>query len=124
MITINSVKLKVLESEDLLLEKAKKISGNKNLKYFKILKKSIDARDKNDIFFVYNLLCSQTPIESEQKTYGKISKKDFNRVSNQKFIGYYTRAKADHAKFGDDETKLASMYAKMLQADERFKVVW
>ncbi len=75
MITLNNVKLNVLESEELLHNKAKKISGNKNLKYFKILKKSIDARDKNNIFYVYNLLCSETPILNAKKTYGKINKK-------------------------------------------------
>ncbi len=75
MITLNNVKLKVFEKEDLLLQKGVKISGNKNLKYFKILKKSIDARDKNNIFYVYNIALSETPIINTKKQYGKIAKK-------------------------------------------------
>ncbi len=74
MITLNNVKLKVFESEDLLIQKAKKLSKNNNLKYCKILKKSLDARDKSNIFYVYNLLLSETPIINEQKSYGKIAK--------------------------------------------------
>lgn len=75
MINVNNVKLKVFEGEELLLQKAIKLSGNKNLKYFEILKKSIDARDKKDIFYVYNLLCSEKPIVKAEKKYGKITKK-------------------------------------------------
>lgn len=75
MITLNNVKLKVFESQDTLLKKAIKLSGNKNLKHVKILKKSIDARDKSNIFYVYNILASETPIVDAKKEYGKIAKK-------------------------------------------------
>ena len=75
MITLNNVKLKVFESQDTLLQKAIKLSGKRNLKYVKILKKSIDARDKANIFYVYNIVASETPIIDVKKEYGKIAKK-------------------------------------------------
>ena len=54
---INGVKLAINENESQLINKVAKIKGvspNK-IKYFKILKKSIDARDKGNIFYTYNV---------------------------------------------------------------------
>lgn len=53
---LDNVKLGIGESEDKLLAIAKsKLHG---LKQFKIIKKSLDARDKNNIFWVYSIAFS------------------------------------------------------------------
>ncbi|MDE7306791.1 MAG: NAD(P)/FAD-dependent oxidoreductase, partial [Clostridia bacterium] len=54
---LDNVKLKIGESEDKLLIVARKKIG-RDFKYFKILKKSLDARDKNNIFWVYSIAFS------------------------------------------------------------------
>ena len=51
---IDGIKLPVTADEREVKNIAIKKSGIKNPGYFKILKKSIDARDKNDIKFVYS----------------------------------------------------------------------
>ena len=51
---IDGIKLPVTADEREVKNIAIKKSGIKNPEYFKILKKSIDARDKNDIKFVYS----------------------------------------------------------------------
>ncbi|MDE6000995.1 MAG: NAD(P)/FAD-dependent oxidoreductase, partial [Clostridia bacterium] len=50
---LDNVKLKIGESEDKLLNVARKKIG-RDFKCFKILKKSLAARDKNNIFWVYS----------------------------------------------------------------------
>ncbi len=72
---VNNVKLSVFEDESKLLEKAKKASGDKSIKYIKIKKKSLDARNKDNIFYLYSLLCDSKPIVEEKKQYGKITNK-------------------------------------------------
>lgn len=54
---ISGIKLKIGESEGLLRERCAKAAGVKvkDIKHFKILKKSLDARDKGNIFYVYNV---------------------------------------------------------------------
>lgn len=54
MIRISNIKIEVGENTD-LYAKVKKIVGQDNLKSFQISKKSIDARKKNDIFYVYSV---------------------------------------------------------------------
>lgn len=44
------------------------------LKYFKILKKSLDARDKRNIFWVYTVACSSKEELEEKREPGKISR--------------------------------------------------
>ncbi|MBQ7743878.1 MAG: FAD-dependent oxidoreductase [Lachnospiraceae bacterium] len=59
MYRINQIKLNINHDEKKLLEKVAKIAGVKasdiKLDTFTILRKSIDARDKNNILFVYNV---------------------------------------------------------------------
>lgn len=58
MITrLDNVKLKIGESESKLLSLARKTLGGE-VKYFKILKKSLDARDKGNICWVYSVAFS------------------------------------------------------------------
>ncbi len=54
---ISGIKLKIGESEELLLNRCANAAGVKvkDIKHFKILKKSLDARDKGNIFYVYNV---------------------------------------------------------------------
>ncbi|MDE6666771.1 MAG: FAD-dependent monooxygenase, partial [Clostridia bacterium] len=67
MITrLDNVKLHITESEDRLLKIAQKKLKN-GVKYFKILKKSLDARDKDNIFWVYSIAFSDERQEEEQK---------------------------------------------------------
>ncbi len=54
---LDNIKLNINESEDKLICIArKKLSGN--LRYFKILKKSLDARDKSHLFWLYSIAFS------------------------------------------------------------------
>lgn len=54
---INGIKLKIGESEQILKSRSAKLAGVKEseIKHFKILKKSLDARDKGNIFYTYNV---------------------------------------------------------------------
>ncbi len=54
MIRISNIKIAVGDNTD-LREKVKKLIGHDSLKSFQISKKSIDARKKNDIFYVYSV---------------------------------------------------------------------
>lgn len=58
MLKIDNVKLPIDLDENALKNEVAKISGCKSINDFKILKKSIDARDKNDIFYVYSVAFS------------------------------------------------------------------
>lgn len=64
---ISDIKLKIGESETLLKEKALKKAGLKSTPYFRILKKSLDARDKRDIFYTYSVELSDQPFEDEKE---------------------------------------------------------
>ena len=59
-ILINNIKVKLDDSESLAFDKARKVLSNANIKAkdlsFSIYKRSIDARNKNDIFIVYSIL--------------------------------------------------------------------
>ncbi len=56
-VRFDNIKLNITESEDKLLFIARK-RLKKSLINLKIIKKSLDARDKNNIYWVYSLLCS------------------------------------------------------------------
>lgn len=78
MLRINSIKLSLDESEDLLKAKASKALGIdvKSIKKLRIIKKSLDARKKDNIFYTY-CVDVQTDI-SESKI---LSKKGLKNVS-------------------------------------------
>ena len=69
MIKVSEIKLSVLESEQKLLEKARKKSGDKTLTHYKIIKKSLDARDKGNLLYSYTLLCDTKEIILPKKEY-------------------------------------------------------
>ena len=54
---LDNIKLNIDESEDKLICIARKKLGG-NLRYFKILKKSLDARDKSHLFWLYSIAFS------------------------------------------------------------------
>lgn len=62
MIRLDNIKLGISESESKLFDIAKRKLGGK-VGYFKILKKSLDARDKGNIVWVYSIAFSAEPPE-------------------------------------------------------------
>ena len=56
-VRLDNIKLHIGESEDKLISIAKRKLNGK-LRHFEILKKSLDARDKNNIFWIYSIACS------------------------------------------------------------------
>ena len=70
MIRIRNIKLLIEEdNEENLLKKVSKKLRINNINNYKIVKKSIDARDKNNIYYVYEL-----DIDTNEKV--KIDNKD------------------------------------------------
>lgn len=67
---LDNIKLSLTESEDKLLAIAKSKLGR--LKQFKILKKSLDARDKNNIVWVYSIAFSDGEPLNPPKTFEKL----------------------------------------------------
>ncbi len=81
MIRINNLKIKV--EEDSLLEKKilKKLKLNK-INDYKIIKKSIDARDKNNIFYVYEINCD---VDHEDSLVRRLNDKDIFITSEEDY---------------------------------------
>ena len=82
MIRVRQVKIKVLEDnyDNLVIKVSKILKVNKDdIKNIKIVKKSIDARDKNDIYFVYEL---DINIDNEDKVLKR--NKDIIKVESEK----------------------------------------
>ena len=63
-IRIDNIKLNIGENEDKLIAIARKKLGRR-LKQFAIIKKSLDARDKNNICWVYSVTASDEPTFNE-----------------------------------------------------------
>lgn len=74
MIKLSNVKIKPYETDgDLVKKCAKKAGVNaKEIKYFKLLKKSLDARDKKNVFYNCSVELSLKPFVSEKKVYNKV----------------------------------------------------
>ena len=68
MIRISNIKIPVSESEENLAETVRKMYGIREIKSFRILKKSIDARRKNAVVFVYSV---DIETENDEKYLGK-----------------------------------------------------
>lgn len=64
LITISDIKLPVTTPESELVNVARKKLGGK-IGYFAIRKKSLDARDKNNLRYVYTVECSKDEYEEE-----------------------------------------------------------
>ncbi len=74
MIKLSNIKLKPFEDDRALLEKSAKKAGvnAKDVKYFKLVKKSLDARDKNSIFYTCSVELSLKPFKKPQRVYPKV----------------------------------------------------
>ncbi len=74
---INGIKLRIGESESLLIGKVAKLQRVKpeNIKYFKIITKSLDARDRNNIFYTYNVDFSLSEKKVTEKKYPQLKGK-------------------------------------------------
>lgn len=71
---IDNLKLKPGADEGLLKKRAAKIAGVKEAKYFRILRKSIDARDRDNLHLVYSVEVSDTPFIEPRIFIGKYSR--------------------------------------------------
>lgn len=71
--TLNDIKLNITEDESALIKIAEKKLGGK-LGHFKILKKSLDARDKKNIKWVYSIEYSRFPVEEQKTEYKRVTK--------------------------------------------------
>ncbi len=81
IITINDIKLSLGESEQRLADIAFEKLGSKP-KYFRILKKSLDARKKNDIKYVYSIEFS----DSEPPSVPRIKQVERSRVPQKPVV--------------------------------------
>ncbi len=73
MLKLTDLTLRPGEGEEKLLKIcARKLRAP--VKYFRILKKSLDARDKSDIRWVYSVECSETPQKKSEPEFQRISK--------------------------------------------------
>ena len=68
----DNIRLSVTEPEANLIKVVQKKLGGK-IGYFKILKKSLDARDKRNIVWLYSVACSNSEEREPQPRFEKIS---------------------------------------------------
>ena len=71
--TFSDIKLPIGRSEDELLSIARKKLGGK-LGYFAIKKKSLDARDKNNIRYIYTIECSKEEQKRQEPVFERLPK--------------------------------------------------
>lgn len=68
---IDNIKLPVNRPEsDLITVAEKRLHGK--IKYFKIIKKSLDARNKNNVFWLYSVACSKQPVKEQVKAFAQV----------------------------------------------------
>lgn len=72
-LTLSDLKLKPSQAEKTLLSICEK-KLRAPCRYFKILKKSLDARDKNEIRWVYTVECSDREQKPQRRVFEKIKK--------------------------------------------------
>lgn len=71
VLTISDIKLSVTEDESKLLAIARKKLGREP-KYFAVKKKSLDARDKGNLRYVYTVECSSQPYQEETPVFERL----------------------------------------------------
>ncbi len=73
LFTLTDIKLPVERGEkDLIAIAEKKLGGKAG--YFAIKKKSLDARDKNNIRFIYSIEFSKAPLQKQERVFEKLPK--------------------------------------------------
>ena len=83
MIRISQIKVPIVHTEETIRTKIEKIIKTNNFSINKIVKKSIDARDKNDLMYIYTV---DVKVENENKLLAKFSNN--NNVMLTKSIIY------------------------------------
>ncbi len=73
ILTLGDIKLPLGKGEEELVRLAEKKLGGK-AEYFSIKKKSLDARDKNNLRFVYTVECSRARYTPPERTWEKLPK--------------------------------------------------
>lgn len=73
ILTLSDVKLSLSQNESELVKIAEKKLGRKAA-YFAIKKKSLDARDKSNIRYVYTIEFSAEPLQEEARTFEQLPK--------------------------------------------------
>ncbi|MDE7379420.1 MAG: NAD(P)/FAD-dependent oxidoreductase, partial [Clostridia bacterium] len=68
---LDNVKLSVFQQESDLIKIAERKLGGK-VRYFKIIKKSLDARDKRNLSWVYSIAFSKDAEREERKVFAKV----------------------------------------------------
>ncbi|MDE7158188.1 MAG: hypothetical protein K2N74_01300, partial [Clostridiales bacterium] len=73
ILTLKNINLKHYEKESALVKLCEK-KLRAPCAYFKILKKSLDARDKSNIHWVYTVECSDRPVKEQPPVFEQIKK--------------------------------------------------
>ena len=84
MIRITQIKMKINHDDESLIDKIQKLLKVKetDITKYKIAKKSIDSRKKNDIKFVYTV---DVEVENESQILKRIVNKDVSYIQNYKY---------------------------------------
>lgn len=72
---VDNLKIPVTATEEEIKKAAQKKSGIKNAAYFRLIKKSLDARDKNNVFYVVSAEVSAEPFPAFEEPFIKQAKK-------------------------------------------------
>ncbi len=72
ILTFSDIKLPIGKEGELQKIVEKKLGGK--AAYFVIKKKSLDARNKNNIRYIYTVECSKTPVKAEEKRFEQLPK--------------------------------------------------
>ncbi len=74
MIKVSDIKIRPHEDDRAVFQKACKKARvkEKDVSYFKLVKKSLDARNKSDIFYTCSVELSLTPYKRQSKVYNKV----------------------------------------------------
>ena len=77
---IDNLKIPVTATEEEIKRRAQKKSGIKNAEYFRLIKKSLDARDKNNVFYVVSAEVSAEPFPPVEAPVLKQAEKPFDII--------------------------------------------
>ncbi len=82
LLTLSDIKLPIGRGEEELVKIAEKKLGGK-AGYFAIKKKSLDARDKNNIRYIYTVECAREKMREETRVFPKLPK---NKLPKEKVL--------------------------------------
>ena len=90
LIRIHNIKIKVTEPEEALVKKIKQKLHVKEIESYKINKRSIDARNESEIYYVYEV---DVAIKNEESILRK--KKEFTKTPNETYQFPYKNTKRE-----------------------------